>query len=113
MREFELRPAVRCVDLHRDRLDGRRHCNTGFRAFPQVGIAEKLSVQLTRLEQEFGLTPAARSRVSVQATAAVVIERVVDPRKARFFQRAEVERARVTEEARRRGTPPPEGSGDL
>ena len=82
--------------------------SAGFRAFPQVRIAEKLSVQLTRLEQEFGLTPAARSRASVQATAAVVIETAIDERKARYFMTAEQQRARVVEEARRRAGLPPE-----
>ncbi len=32
--------------------------------FPQVAIANKLAQQLTRLEQEFGLTPSARSRIT-------------------------------------------------
>ena len=31
--------------------------------FPQVSIAAKLAQQLTRLEQEFGMTPSARSRI--------------------------------------------------
>ena len=82
--------------------------SAGFRAFPQVRIAEKLSVQLTRLEQEFGLTPASRSRVSVQDAATLVIESAIDARKARFFRPAERHRARVTEEARRRASLPPE-----
>ncbi len=34
-----------------------------FQQWPQVAIAAKLSQQLTRLEQEFGLTPAARARL--------------------------------------------------
>ncbi|MBX3377521.1 MAG: phage terminase small subunit P27 family [Phycisphaeraceae bacterium] len=33
--------------------------------FPQVGMAMKLSMALTKLEQEFGLTPSARSRIQV------------------------------------------------
>ena len=36
--------------------------------FPQVSIANKLAQQLTRLEQEFGLTPSARTRIVVQPT---------------------------------------------
>lgn len=32
---------------------------------PQVGIASSLSQQLTRLEQEFGMTPSSRSRIQV------------------------------------------------
>ena len=35
--------------------------------FPQVGVANKLAVQLTRLEQEFGMTPSARTRIRVEA----------------------------------------------
>lgn len=33
--------------------------------FPQVGIASKLAEQLLRLEQQFGLTPSARARLTV------------------------------------------------
>lgn len=33
---------------------------------PWVGIANKLAVELRRLEQEFGMTPAARARVEVK-----------------------------------------------
>lgn len=33
--------------------------------WPQVAIANKLAQQLTRLEQEFGMTPSARSRIQV------------------------------------------------
>ena len=33
--------------------------------FPQVAIAHKLAGQLTRLEQEFGMTPSARTRINV------------------------------------------------
>ncbi len=33
--------------------------------FPQVSIANKLAVALLRLEQEFGLTPAARARIQL------------------------------------------------
>src|SRR4051794_12760174 len=34
--------------------------------FPQVSIANKLVQQLIRLEQEFGMTPSARSRIQVE-----------------------------------------------
>ena len=34
-----------------------------FQPWPQVYIANKLAQQLTRLEQEFGMTPSARSRL--------------------------------------------------
>ena len=33
---------------------------------PQVAIASKLAQQLTRLEQEFGMTPSARTRIDVE-----------------------------------------------
>jgi P27 family predicted phage terminase small subunit len=52
--------------------------------FPQVSIAHQLAAQLTRLEQEFGMTPSARSRIPLGAGS-----RVSDPsrqaRLARFF----------------------------
>jgi len=38
---------------------------TSFQQFPEVGIINKLGPQLLRLEQEFGLTPAARTRIEV------------------------------------------------
>jgi P27 family predicted phage terminase small subunit len=34
--------------------------------FPQVAIANKLAQALTRLEQEFGMTPSARARIQLQ-----------------------------------------------
>ena len=37
---------------------------TGVKAYPQVRIAAQLAEQLLRLEQHFGLTPAARARLS-------------------------------------------------
>lgn len=40
--------------------NGRVRC---FIAWPQVAIANKLGQTLTRLEQEFGLTPSARTRI--------------------------------------------------
>ena len=42
--------------------DGKVKC---FQQFPQVAVVNKLSVLLLRLEQEFGLTPSARSRINV------------------------------------------------
>ncbi len=80
----------------------------GRQVYPQVKLAHELAVQLGRLEGEFGMTPASRSRVSVQDAAAVVFESAIDARKARFFPTAERQRARVTEEARRRAPLPPE-----
>lgn len=40
-----------------------------FMQFPEVSIANSLAKQLTRLEQEFGLTPSSRSRISVEVKA--------------------------------------------
>ena len=37
--------------------------------FPQVSTAAKLSQQLTRLEQEFGMTPSARARIPLSSAA--------------------------------------------
>ena len=42
--------------------DGKVKC---FQQWPQVAIAHKLAQQLTRLEQEFGLTPSARARIQL------------------------------------------------
>ena len=39
--------------------------------WPQVAISHKLALQLTRLEQEFGMTPSARSRIKVDTPAAL------------------------------------------
>ncbi len=47
--------------------------------FPQVAIAHKLAGQLTRLEQEFGMTPSARARITVPVAP------VRDSAKARYF----------------------------
>lgn len=41
---------------------GRVKC---MQQWPQVAIASKLAQQLTRLEQEFGMTPSARTRIQV------------------------------------------------
>ncbi|MCP4249376.1 MAG: phage terminase small subunit P27 family [bacterium] len=40
-----------------------------FQQWPQVSIAAKLAQQLTRLEQEFGMTPSARARIQIQRSA--------------------------------------------
>ncbi len=37
-----------------------------FQQWPQVAIAHKLALQLSRLEQELGMTPAARSRIRIE-----------------------------------------------
>ena len=36
-----------------------------FQQWPQVAVAGKLALQLTRLEQEFGMTPSARARIQL------------------------------------------------
>ncbi|NOT01786.1 MAG: phage terminase small subunit P27 family [Phycisphaerales bacterium] len=38
---------------------------TGFRRFPQTIVEARLADQLLRMEQEFGLTPSARTRIRV------------------------------------------------
>lgn len=53
-----------------------------FRIFPQVRVAKELTRELARLEAEFGLTPAARSRIIVQGTTK---EADIVDGKARFF----------------------------
>ncbi len=53
-----------------------------FRLFPQVRVAKELTRELARLEAEFGLTPAARSRIIVQGTTK---EADIVTGKGRFF----------------------------
>jgi P27 family predicted phage terminase small subunit len=53
-----------------------------FQPFPQVSIANKLAQQLTRLEQEFGMTPSARTRIQLNKPMSTL--ELNDP-KARFF----------------------------
>jgi len=45
---------------------GRVKC---FQQWPQVAVAHKLALQLTRLEQEFGMTPAARTCLQIDVRA--------------------------------------------
>lgn len=52
-----------------------------FQQWPQVSIANRLAQQLTRLEQEFGMTPSARARIQLQPAAE---DKKHD--KARFFK---------------------------
>ena len=56
---------------------GRVKC---VQAWPQVAIAARLAQQLTRLEQEFGMTPSARSRIQVSGSAPASYAR-----KGRYF----------------------------
>ncbi|MBK8270175.1 MAG: phage terminase small subunit P27 family [Planctomycetes bacterium] len=58
--------------------DGKIKC---LMQFPQVSIAMKLAQQLTRLEQEFGMTPSARSRIQLQNGTAET-----NSDKSRFFE---------------------------
>ena len=55
----------------------------GFKEFPQVAIAMKLADQLLRLEQQFGLTPAARARLQ---TATEETKSDDEQRKERYFK---------------------------
>lgn len=58
--------------------DGKVKC---FMPFPQAAVVNKLSVLLLRLEQEFGLTPASRTRIQV------TVEPEADAEgKGRFFK---------------------------
>ena len=57
------------IDKHGEKYplkdeSGQPRC---FQQWPQVAIANKLSQQLTRLEQEFGMTPASRTRIQLSA----------------------------------------------
>jgi P27 family predicted phage terminase small subunit len=52
--------------------------------FPQVAIAHKLAALLTRLEQEFGLTPSARSRITLPPGQGIVTSPLND--KSRYFK---------------------------
>ena len=55
-----------------------------YRMYPMAKSAATLAVELRRLEQEFGLTPSSRTRISQEATAAG--SAVAEPHKARFFK---------------------------
>jgi len=52
-----------------------------FAQWPQVAMASKLALQLTRLEQEFGMTPSARARIQLAPQ-----KQEAGRGKARFFQ---------------------------
>ena len=60
---------------------GRTKC---VQQFPQVAIAHRLSLALTRLEAEFGLTPAGRSRIQVGSSSQLNDA----PDKSHFFRGA-------------------------
>jgi P27 family predicted phage terminase small subunit len=61
---------------------GRVKC---FMPWPQVAIAKSLAQQLTRLAQEFGMTPSARARLQ-QPDRTTNQPYCDDPRKARYFE---------------------------
>lgn len=76
------------IEEHGDQYpvkDGKGN-TVGFRIFPSAKIASILCVELRRLECEFGLTPASRTRISSEATQAGAS--VTEPHKARFFHKA-------------------------
>jgi len=50
-----------------------------FQQWPQVAISHKLATQLTRLEQEFGMTPSSRARLQMPE------RKGADDAKERFF----------------------------
>lgn len=52
-----------------------------FQQWPQVAIAHRLATQLTRLEQEFGMTPSARARIQIAPKTKETARG-----KARFFE---------------------------
>lgn len=54
-----------------------------FQQWPQVAIAHKLSQQLTKLEQEFGMTPSARARIQLNDNSTLENSR---SDKGRFFK---------------------------
>jgi P27 family predicted phage terminase small subunit len=58
---------------------------TTWHAYPESKVAAVLFAELRRLEQEFGLTPAARTRITAEATQAGVAASD-DTRKSRFFK---------------------------
>jgi phage terminase small subunit len=53
--------------------------------WPQVAIAKSLAQQLTRLAQEFGMTPSARARLQ-QPDRTTNQTYCDDPRTARYFE---------------------------
>lgn len=58
---------------------------TTYHAYPELKAAAVLFAELRRLEQEFGLTPAARTRITAEATQAGAAASD-DTRKSRFFK---------------------------
>src|SRR5262249_25474783 len=63
---------------------GRIKC---FQQFPQVAIAHRLALALTRMEAEFGMRPSERSRINVPIQARALPE---DPRLRLFKTRPSI-----------------------
>lgn len=72
--------------------DGKVRC---FMTFPDVHIASSLAAQLTRLEQELGLTPSARSRIDLRPMPSAA-ERARMGETRAFFAAGGVDRPRAT-----------------
>lgn len=62
--------------------EGRVKC---LQQFPQVAIAHRLSIALTKIESEFGMTPSSRTRIEVDP-ALLSQRETPDNDKARFFK---------------------------
>jgi P27 family predicted phage terminase small subunit len=65
----------------KDKGEGAAKTISCIMPFPQVSIVNKLEVSLSRLEQQFGLTPAARAKIQVEVP---VVEKPES--KDRFFK---------------------------
>jgi P27 family predicted phage terminase small subunit len=53
--------------------------------FPQVHVADKVAKELTKLEQEMGLTPSSRTRINVTDSKKAGKAGTEESGKARFF----------------------------
>jgi P27 family predicted phage terminase small subunit len=60
------RKAEEFIEKHGDTYPTKHRGELIFKTFPQVRNADRLATQLSRLEQSFGLTPAARTRIQVE-----------------------------------------------
>jgi len=66
---------------------GRIRC---LQQFPQVAIAHRLSIALSKIEAEFGMTPSSRSRIEVDPSllrSSAEVETYLTEGKGRFFAR--------------------------
>lgn len=80
------RKAEEFIEEHGDQypMKNKKGVTIGFRLFPSARMASVLAVELRRLECEFGLTPASRTRITAEATQAG--QSVSEPHKSRFFK---------------------------